>query len=86
MSGRITDEFNVFRRQAEAHAMDEIYGYALYVSGNKYKRTKFNKAIERYIEDIEIDRMFGIISESQFKTFKNAVIIMKKSMEGFVII
>lgn len=82
MKKTINEMFEEFRQECVLLAMKEGQ-WAAHLSGSKNKRTKFEKLIERYKKDIDIDIELGILDEDQKVRRLKIYEVMKKSMEFF---
>lgn len=78
----IDEMWDDFRR--ECIELSKLDGqWCAYVSGSKTKRNKFNRLIEKYRKNIDIDLQLGIIGEEQKDSHLKVYEIMKKSMEFY---
>ena len=77
----IKDMFEDFRRECEKIVRLNKTETVVYVSGTKQKRTKFERLIEKYNSDSELDFELGINACRDFEI--KAYNVMKRSMEHF---
>lgn len=70
--------------QRECIELSKLDGqWCAYVSGSKNKKNKFNRLIEKYRKNIDIDFRLGIIGEKKKISYLKVYEIMKKSMEFY---
>lgn len=83
MKKTIQEMFTEFRRECEKYARLNELDIAIYISGTKNKKTKFEKLINKFWEDSKLDFDLKIINKEKFKKDYYTYNIMKTSLNHY---
>lgn len=81
----IKEMFNKDRLEAERLVRSNKSDTVIYMSGNKVKKTKYEKLLNEYAENSKIDYELGVIEKGIHEFEMSAAEVLKKSIELFII-
>lgn len=81
----IKEMFNKDRLEAERLVRSNKSDTVIYMSGNKVKKTKYEKLLNEYVENSKIDYELGVIEKGIHEFEMSAAEVLKKSLELFII-
>ena len=77
--------FRKAQRDAEEYVKKNEMNFTVYMSGTKNKRTMLEKLLKEYKENSDLDFELGVISKDVHDFEMRIYVILKKSIENYIL-
>lgn len=77
--------FRKAQRDAEEYVKKNELNFTVYMSGTKNKRTMLEKLLKEYKENSDLDFELGVISKDVHDFEMRIYVILKKSIENYIL-